>query len=268
MSKVSKTDADYVQKILHMAKDGVLPHDFDAWEVCDSTGWTVAHAAARGGTLPNSFSQWKLSTKYGWSVAHEAAQRGYLPDGFTQWGISDNKRVTVAHTAAKAGRLPDSFSDWELSDDNGTTVAHIAAVRNKNLPADFPWHLEDSYGWSVLGEAIEMGMIPAGFDAWDTVVSSEGHIAAHIAASHGTLPVDFDQWSIINKKGESVLKSYVIGENDRENDVCKRWENEPPKCRNVSDWTVFKEVLPEIYMKYTLNNVFAESNVDRGVTFL
>jgi len=115
---------------------GTLPDDFDAWDQIVMS-WhtpsdiTLAHWAIRRGLLPKTFNRWEIQTKPDSSadmetVAHWAAKQTILPDDFSQWGLVDGNGKTVAHTTAKWGALPEGFSEWDLKDAEGRTVAEVS----------------------------------------------------------------------------------------------------------------------------------------------
>ena len=119
------------------ADEGLLPEDFDQWEIYDENyDYCVAVVAVTAGTLPADFSRWDLVIMdNGWTVAHEAAEQGELPKGFDQWHLANDEGWTVAHVAASEGRMPKGFNQWHLADKKGWTVAHVAA-ENERLPYD------------------------------------------------------------------------------------------------------------------------------------
>lgn len=64
------------------------------WSLRNIAGWTVAHFAAHHGVLPDDFDQWELENN-GVTVAHSAAEAGTLPSNFADWGIKDFDGRTV-----------------------------------------------------------------------------------------------------------------------------------------------------------------------------
>jgi hypothetical protein len=107
---------------VEQVKDGTLPVDFDRWDIADSTGWSIAHVAARHGVFLNSLAQLELADENGWTVAHVAVQYSHLPDNFVQWDLHSPSGWTVAHEAMMHEKLPDNFNRWGLPDGKGLPV--------------------------------------------------------------------------------------------------------------------------------------------------
>lgn len=131
--------------------------------------------AAEAGILPPDFQDWDVRDPFGRTVAHQTALYGKLPAGFDQWLLVDDDGNSVAHEAARTGQLPADFQDWTHANDDGFAVAHMAAIHG-HLPADFDqWDLLDTFfpmeegGKTVAQYAAEAGHLPAGFDRWDLV---------------------------------------------------------------------------------------------------
>jgi hypothetical protein len=120
---------------------------------------TLAHAAAVFGILPSDFDRWELADDDGVTVAHMAALHGAMPKGFDKWELANVNGVTVAHVAAESGHLPDDFNQWHLADNDGNTVAHAFVghiFESKKLLKKIPWAgdrnvwcLVNNYGMSV-----------------------------------------------------------------------------------------------------------------------
>jgi hypothetical protein len=125
-----------------LAKVGMLPADFDQWQLADMQGWTVAHIAALYRHLPDNFKQWGLASadNDGWTVAHVAAMINTLPVlgpwKFTQWDLADDNGWTVAHEAACRGNLPADFSQWGLANNDGLTVLRRLLLNTTNKYVD------------------------------------------------------------------------------------------------------------------------------------
>lgn len=108
---------------------GVLPKNFNQWEIKNDLGETLGHYAAYSGLLPKDYNQWELKMeKTGLTVAHTAAHNNCLPSEFNQWDLRDNNGWTVAHEAAFSGNLPDGFIQWDLKDYAGVNVKDVFEI--------------------------------------------------------------------------------------------------------------------------------------------
>lgn len=185
------------------AKYNNLPDNFDKWFISDNAGNTVAHVAAKYKTLPKNFNQWLLANKEGVTVAHIAAENGTLPIYFELWSLADSIGETVAHVAARYKTLPVSFGQWNIADNKGVTVAHVGA-KHASLPIDFDmWNLADDDMSTVAHIAAEYKNLPGSFNQW-YLADNKGVTVAHVAAKYGTLPPSFDQWGLTDNEGVLV----------------------------------------------------------------
>jgi hypothetical protein len=82
------------------------------------------------------------------------------------------------------------------------------------------------------------------------LADESGWTVAHSAADEGLLPEDFDQWGLTDKGGVSVLSCllHTLGE-------LARWDTSRPLCKTAADWEVFKKELPEVYSKYSIQDI-------------
>ena len=61
----------------------------------------------------------------------------------------------------------------------------------------------DDTGWTVAHVAASEGHLPPDFDQWG-LADDSGWTVAHEAASEGHLPPDFDRWEIADDTGWTV----------------------------------------------------------------
>jgi hypothetical protein len=190
---------------------------------------------------------------------------GNLMEQRSYEGLSyDDARALVI-----AGKLPVDFDRWELADISGWTVAHMAALCG-HLPANFDqWDLADTNDWTVAHSAAGKGGLPEGFDKyWMTTKS--GITVAHTAACGGSLPADFSRWSMVGSQEVTVLRMLLRYSTKLGNEaaidflerIIKRWDKEKPLCETDADWEAFKQELPEVYYKYTINEVISNASCD------
>jgi hypothetical protein len=93
------------------ARAGVLPHDFNKWDMANEDGWTVAHWAALCG-FPVNFDQWDLADKNGRTVAHVAALYETLPVNFDQWGLTTNRVPSVLSYLLISSHRDEYIARW------------------------------------------------------------------------------------------------------------------------------------------------------------
>jgi hypothetical protein len=137
------------------------------------------------------------------------ARLGVLPRDYVEWGLMDVTGVTVAHTVVGHGhQLPADFDQWGMLDEHGRTVAHVA-VTTKAFPPGYAgweeqgvWRLRNLAGWTVAHFAAHHGTLPADFDQW--TLENRGVTVAHAAAEAGTLPPGFADWGIKDAEGRTV----------------------------------------------------------------
>jgi hypothetical protein len=175
-----------------------------------------------------AFSRCKKIAMYG----------GSRPLSDKEWAMADTDGRTIAHIAASYGNLPDDFELWGLADKDGVTVAHTAVIF-KQLPDAFnQWDLGNNFGTSVGIAAAWHNRLPSTFDQWGMVSNFNGHLVTILR-----ITVDMH-------KAEFVAK----------------WEKERPLCRTEADWNTFRCVLPEIYLKYSVEDVMGDVEVDSNCT--
>ena len=75
------------EELFDAAKDGSLPDDFSQWNICDESGWSIAHEAAKHNNLPSNFNRWNIVDNYGWTVAHQFALENEDWPVLFEWGI-------------------------------------------------------------------------------------------------------------------------------------------------------------------------------------
>ena len=117
-----------LDKLFEQAREGMLPPEFDQWDLSNESGWSVAHVAASEDHLPTDFDRWGIANVAGCAVAHVQAIHGLARWGFERWDMSDKYGWSVAHSAAWHRKLPDNLDSlelWELSDDDGITVRDV-----------------------------------------------------------------------------------------------------------------------------------------------
>jgi hypothetical protein len=130
------------------------------------------------------------------------------------------------------------------------------------------WMHADVYGWTTAHSAVFSGSLPADFDQW-TLATNKGWSVAHEAVKYDYLPDSFDQWSIADKKGWTVL-DYLLeqrlqgAQQGLYMKFMAKWENERPLCRTNADWLLFKAKLPEIHRKYSIQECMDIGGIDDG----
>ena len=73
------------------------------------------------------------------------------------------------------------------------------------LPDDVNLASRNPEGGDTLAHVAAMhGMLPHDFDNWALRAIPHGETVAHIAAANGTLPPDFDQWHLADISGQIV----------------------------------------------------------------
>jgi hypothetical protein len=215
-NKVRKMIEEHAPFDDDMFDDAWMPSGF-RWDMCNISGWTLAHSAAAHGRLPTNFTQWGLADKVGKTVAHVAASISNLPNTFYQWELADNNGWTVAHEVARRSRLPADFKQWNLKTNAGLTVAHKAA-QYRCLPSSFSeWSIKDGFGLSVAHIAARYGDIPQNADAGIWLLSDKsGWTVAHEFADHLRLP-PIVYWNVTDESGVTVARtlfSHIDGGND------------------------------------------------------
>jgi hypothetical protein len=104
------------------------------------------------------------------------------------------------------GKVPANSKVWSkpISDRDEQPLASWAANEGL-LPEGFhQWGIYDpTYDYSVAVVAVAAGTLPADFDRW-SLADENGWTVAHEAAEQDALPEDFDQWEISNDKGWTV----------------------------------------------------------------
>jgi hypothetical protein len=78
-------------------------------------------------------------------------------------------------------------------------------VGAKENPHDFE-AMAGGFGWTVAHECARYGTLPKNFDKWSLRETAQGQTVAHIFAQHSDdpFPSDFDQWDMVNNDGWSV----------------------------------------------------------------
>ena len=100
-----------IEDLLVDACAGILPPDFDRWELAAPAGYTVAHVAAHYANLPCSFDRWELATPTGWTVAHEAAATQNLPPDFDRWELADMDGYTVRDAHKNCRKVLEAYNE-------------------------------------------------------------------------------------------------------------------------------------------------------------
>lgn len=67
-----------IEDVLAIARESGFPDGFDQWELCDESGWTVAHEAAKADNLSDDFSRWDMMDKNGKTVIGVYNESRYL----------------------------------------------------------------------------------------------------------------------------------------------------------------------------------------------
>lgn len=187
----------------HANKRAMEKHEREhyAKEVPGANGFLVSRAEKMllEGTLPDNFKNWdiKSSGGHGLTIAHLAAEKGLLPDSFGQWGLKSKTGITVAEKAASSGTLPASFDKWT----EGVAKAYFR--REKTAPGG----VDLNQNFDVISGVVRCGVkVPEEFTNWSLRDPSRLTMdtVAHLAAEHGNLPKNFDQWGLIGDLGDTV----------------------------------------------------------------
>ncbi|MDR1609170.1 MAG: hypothetical protein LBT38_12310 [Deltaproteobacteria bacterium] len=106
--------------------------------------------------------------------------------------LSGKKDFDEAFELGLKGALPFDSALWELRDSDGDTVAHLVA-RSVSLPEGFYfWGMETTFEkWTVAHDAATAGTLPLDFSDW-SLRDDDGDTVAHVAALNGNLPINYD----------------------------------------------------------------------------
>jgi hypothetical protein len=111
------------------------------------------------------------------------------------------------------------------------------------------WKLADDRGWTVAHVAAKHGLLPANFDQWDMAITEQRHrsrTVAHIAAENGTLPDGFDRWELATDTGWTVAhEATFYGGLPADFD---RWELANNKGLTVGKMAVKHKIITEEYL--------------------
>jgi hypothetical protein len=128
------------------------------------------------------------------------------------------------------------------------------------LPQDFDqWTLADEYGWTIAHEVAYRGCLPENFSQWD-MADNNGWPVAHEAVNSAHLPENFGLWALADARGIPLLSQLLSKQDYISDKFIVRWHTEKPLCKTEADWEVFKVVLPEIYRKYTIVELFVDTD--------
>ena len=126
--------------------------------------------------------------------------------------ISTDPKAII--TLLEKGLIPVDDPVWELiieaplsyikTEPIAMSVAHHATVRNL-IPKNGPhlYQIKDEYGWTVAHVAAAHGYLPEDFDQWE-LCNISGWTVAHEAARYNSLPKYFDKWELATKNGYTV----------------------------------------------------------------
>jgi hypothetical protein len=106
--------AEY-NKYSQQARKGILPIDFNQWDLANWNGWTVAHVVVEHGHLPADFSQWGLIDNNGLSVLRHFLQKTSVSDKFMErWCAEKPLCKTKADWVVFKVELPELYSRYTV----------------------------------------------------------------------------------------------------------------------------------------------------------